>query len=479
MKILVLNCGSSSVKFKLINMQSEQDLAKGVVEKIGSSDAIITYQPSDKNKLREIREVLNHGVAIEMVISLLLHPQHGVIKDKTEIDGIGHRVVHGGEEFSGSVFVNDDVKSAIHRCMQFAPLHNPHNLKGIEGCETLLPGVPQVAVFDTAFHHTIPPKAYLYGLPYALYEKLGIRRYGFHGTSHQYVAQKAAETLGRPIEELKIITCHLGNGASIAAVDGGCSVDTSMGFTPLEGLIMGTRCGNIDPALVPYIMKKENLTADQIDNIMNKNSGMLGLTGTSNDMREIEAEADRGSKQHQLALIIYGYRLRKFIGSYMAALGGVDAIVFTGGIGENNARIRSYAVENMACYGLEIDEEKNQAKALDISKGKVKLLVIPTDEELAIARDTKDILENYQDEKAVPEPETPVMDTVLMFSDDDRADLVLLWTKKPNADVRDLTDLLNLKTGKDFESKAVGQELARMGLQRVSLQKKKELEEEK
>lgn len=479
MKIIVLNCGSSSVKFKLIDMQDEQDLAKGVVEKIGSSDAIITYQPKGKNKLREIREVLNHDVAIEMVISLLMHPQHGVIKDKREIGGIGHRVVHGGEEFSGSVYITEDVKSAIDRCIQFAPLHNPHNLKGIQGCELLLPGVPQVAVFDTAFHHTIPPKAYLYGLPYALYEKLGIRRYGFHGTSHQYVSQKTAEVLGKPIKSLKMITCHLGNGASITAVDGGKSVDTSMGFTPLEGLIMGTRCGDIDPALVPYIMQKENLTAAQIDNIMNKNSGMLGLTGTSNDMREIEAEANRGSQQHLLALTVYGYRIRKYIGSYMAILGGVDAIVFTGGIGENSPRIRSYAVENMAALGVDVDEEKNQSRQMDIGKGKVKLLVIPTDEELAIARDTSDILQNYTEVPMAPESDESATDSVSLCSDDDRADLILLWTKEPNADIQVLTDRLNEKTGKHFKPQALAQELARIGLQHVSPEKKEQLEKDK
>jgi acetate kinase len=340
MKVLVLNSGSSSIKFQLIRMEDESLLAKGIVEKIGSSDAIITYQPEAKNKIREIREVKNHEVAIEIVLSLLLHPQHGVIRDKGEIDGIGHRVVHGGEDFSDSVLITETVKATIRKCIQFAPLHNPHNLKGIEACETLLPGVRQIGVFDTAFHQTLPPKAFIYGLPYILYKKLRIRRYGFHGTSHNYVAHRAADFLKRPMKGLKIITCHLGNGASIAAVDGGRSIDTTMGFTPLEGLVMGTRCGSIDPALVPYIMDREKLGTKEIDSIMNKNSGMLGLTETSNDMREIEQEAARGSERHQLAIEIYCYHVRKNIGAYMAALGRVDAIVFTGGIGENSRLVR-------------------------------------------------------------------------------------------------------------------------------------------
>lgn len=398
MIILVLNCGSSSVKFQLFDARNgNQVLAKGVVEKIGSTDAIVNYAPAGKNNLREIREVLNHETAVEIVLSLLLHPQHGVIRKKEDIAAVGHRVVHGGEEFSSSVLVSEEVKAAIKRCIQFAPLHNPHNLKGIEACDTLLPGVPQAAVFDTAFHHTIPPKAFLYGLPYTLYKKLGIRRYGFHGTSHRYVAEKAAEFLKKPMRELKLITCHLGNGASITAVDRGESVDTSMGFTPLEGLVMGTRCGDIDPAIVPYLMDKENLNTKQVDSIMNKNSGMLGLTGTSNDMREILAEVDRGSEQHRLAVEIYCYRIRKYIGSYMAAMGGADAIVFTGGIGENCIPIRRQILEGLERLGIEIDLERNQNVRTDIGRGAVKVLIVPTNEELAIVKDTL-ILINQNEE---------------------------------------------------------------------------------
>jgi acetate kinase len=390
MNILVMNCGSSSVKFQLIEPSGESVLAKGIVEKIGSSDAIINLQAKDT--LREVREVANHEDAVETVFALLQHPQHGVIRGKDEINGIGHRVVHGGEAFYESVRITPEVKEAVERFIQFAPLHNPANLKGIEACERLLPGVPQVAVFDTAFHHSMPQKAFLYALPYALYQKLGIRRYGFHGTSHRYVSAKAAEALGRPLESVKLITCHLGNGASITAVDSGHSVDTSMGFTPLEGLIMGTRCGDIDPALVPYIMEKEGLNTKQIDTILNKNSGMLGLTGTSNDMREIQAEADRGSERHRLALEIYAYRVRKYIGAYLAVLGGADAIVFTGGIGENSSLIRGLSLEGLGALGITVDPDRNARHQPDIGTGRVRVLVIPTNEELAIARDTARIL---------------------------------------------------------------------------------------
>jgi len=464
MKILVLNCGSSSVKFQLISMANEEVLARGLVERIGSSDAIITYRPRNKNKIREIREVLNHEVAIELVLSMLLHPQHGVIHDKNEIDGIGHRVVHGGEDFSDSVLITEKVKSTIRKCIQFAPLHNPHNLRGIEACENLLPGIPQVAVFDTAFHQTIPPKAYIYGLPYALYKKLGIRRYGFHGTSHKYVAEKAAGILKQPLEKLKIITCHLGNGASITAVDRGKSIDTTMGFTPLEGLVMGTRCGDIDPALVPYIMEHEKLTAKQIDSIMNKNSGMLGLTETSNDMREIEAEALRGSKQHKLALEVYSHRVKKYIGAYMAELGGVDAIVFTGGIGENSYYVRGSALANMEKLGVQIDQEKNKKNEIVISTGKVKVLVIPTNEELAIARDTLQILESSERKvEKIPVKEVSPGKTLLL-SQEDKANLILLWAKNSKASIAELTKKLNNKIGKEIKAETVKQQLEILGL---------------
>ena len=472
MKILVLNCGSSSVKFQLIDTIDEKALAKGVVERIGSSDAISTYRPKDRNKIREIREILNHETAIELLLSLLLHPQHGVIKDKNEIDGIGHRVVHGGEAFSGSVLITDKVKSAITDCIQFAPLHNPHNLKGIEACEDLLPGIPQVGVFDTAFHHTLSPKAYLYALPYALYKKLGIRRYGFHGTSHKYVAERAADILGQPLEKLKLITCHLGNGASITAVAAGKSMDTSMGFTPLEGLVMGTRCGDVDPALVPYIMEQERLTTEQIDSIMNKNSGMLGLTETSNDMREIEAEAFRGSERHRLALDIYCHRVKKYIGAYMAVLGGVHAIVFTGGVGEKSSYVREIALKNMSGFGIKIDIQKNNKNETEISTGKVKVLVIPTNEELAIARDTRTILESTEEIQVAEIPEEMVAAQLAHLTEDDKAELVLLWAKNPRVNIVDLTQKLNEKIHKVIQVEVVRRELEILGLQKVSETKK-------
>jgi acetate kinase len=471
MKILVLNSGSSSVKFQLIRTEDESLLAKGMIEKIGSNDAIITYQPEGRNRLREIREVLNHDVAIEMILTLLLHPQHGIIGSKSEIDGIGHRVVHGGEDFSDSVLITEEVKATLRRCIQFAPLHNPHNLKGIEACESLLPGAPQVGVFDTAFHQTLPPKAFLYGLPYILYKKLRVRRYGFHGTSHSYVAHRAADFLKRPIASLKTITCHLGNGASIAAVDGGRSVDTSMGFTPLEGLVMGTRCGSIDPALVPYIMEREKLGTKEIDSIMNKNSGMLGLTETSNDMREIEQEAARGSERHRLAIEIYCYYIRRYIGAYMAVLGRTDAIVFTGGIGENSRLVRRLVTEGMEGLGISVDPAKNEKNETDISAGPVKVLVIPTNEELAIARDTRRILQTMEDAKAVT-PAEPEAKTPGAFRSEETAALVLAWARNPSADFAALAAELGRSLKRTVAADAVERELLRLCLVRGNPPKK-------
>jgi acetate kinase len=373
--------------------------------------------------------------------------------------------VHGGEDFSASVLINDKVKASLRRCIQFAPLHNPANLKGIEACEALLPSAPQVGVFDTAFHQTIPPKAYIYGLPYALYKKLRIRRYGFHGTSHAFVAHRAAEFLKTPIADLKIITCHLGNGASIAAVDGGKSVDTTMGFTPLEGLVMGTRCGSIDPALVPYIMEREKLGTKEIDAIMNKNSGMLGLTETSNDMREIEQEAARGSERHRLALEIYAYHVRKYIGSYMTALGRVDAIVFTGGIGENSRLIRRLVCEGLDALGIGIDPKKNEANERDISTGRVKVLIVPTNEELAIARDTRLILASGAGRTAAPaSAPAPAHPEAPGFAADETAKLVLLWARQPGSGAEALAAKLGTALGRTVAAEAVRAELARLAL---------------
>jgi acetate kinase len=346
-------------------------------------------------------------------------------------------------------------------------LHNPHNLKGIEACESLLPGVPQVGVFDTAFHQTISPKAYIYGLPYTLYKKLSIRRYGFHGTSHDFVAHRAAEILGRPIGELKLITCHLGNGASITAVDGGKSVDTTMGFTPLEGLVMGTRCGSIDPALVPYLMDREKLGTKEIDSIMNKNSGMLGLTETSHDMREIEQEAARGSERHKLALEIYCHSVKKYIGAYMAEMGRVDALVFTGGIGENSRLVRRLSTEGLEEFGIRLDGRKNEANEQVVSSGRVKILVVPTNEELAIARDTQRILQSLGEAEKAPaapaETERPAG-----VQPEDVAKLVLLWARAPKADPSVLARKWGREIGRDVDADTVKRELARLGLTRAA-----------
>ena len=394
MKILVLNCGSSSVKFQLLEMKGEQVIARGIVERIGQPGASFSY--TNGMEIRLDAEVADHDAAIALIFELLLHQEHGVLGGMEEIDGIGHRVVHGAERFTDSVLISAEVINAVRDCSQFAPLHNPPNLIGIEAATRVSPQIPQVAVFDTAFHNRMPRSAYLYALPYHLYEKLGIRRYGFHGTSHRYVARRAAKQLGRPLEELRIITCHLGNGASVAAVTGGESVDTSMGFTPLEGLVMGTRCGDLDPAILPYLMKHEGLSPAEVDNLLNKESGLLGITGDCNDMREIEERAAGGSERHRLALDIFCRRVKKYVGAYAAILGGVDAIVFTGGIGENSPEVRRRVVGRLEYMGVRLDRERNEAGALCVSAGDppegVAVLVIPTNEELAIARDTAAIV---------------------------------------------------------------------------------------
>lgn len=395
MKVLVLNCGSSSVKYQLFDMRDESVLAKGLVERIGMSDAILTHRPTDKEKYRAVQPILEHTTAIKVVANALVHPEHGVIQSVTEIEAVGHRVVHGGEKFSASAIVTKEVKDAIEEYFDIAPLHNPAGLKGILAAEEAMPGIPQVVVFDTAFHASIPKYAYLYGLPYTLYQHYRIRRYGFHGTSHKFVALRAAELMKRPLSELKIITCHLGNGASITAVKHGKSIDTSMGFTPLEGLIMGTRCGDIDPAIIPFVMAKEDISIPELDSMLNKHSGMLGLTGLSSDMRDIEDAAAAGDERAQLALQMYTYRIRKYIGAYAAAMDGVDAIVFTAGVGENGPHPRSMICPHLAYLGAEFDAAANdfKGKEAEIStpNSKVKLWVIPTNEELVIARDTMEL----------------------------------------------------------------------------------------
>ncbi|MFY9173962.1 MAG: acetate kinase [Peptococcia bacterium] len=395
MKILVINCGSSSLKYQLFDMTNEQVLAKGLVERIGIPGSVLTHRPgADKHVIET--EMPNHERAITLVLEALVHPDHGVIKSMDELGAIGHRVVHGGEDFSGSVLITDDVMKALHANIELAPLHNPPNIMGIEACKKIMPNIPQVGVFDTAFHQTMPPEAYIYGIPYEYYKKYKIRRYGFHGTSHKYVSQRAATMLGRPISETKIITCHLGNGSSIAAIKGGKSIDTSMGFTPLEGVLMGTRSGDIDPAIVTYLMKKEGWSSEELDNFLNKKCGVLGLSGVSSDFRDIEAASEEGNEQAKLALDRFAYNVKSYIGAYAAVLNGVDAIVFTAGLGENSASMRAAICSNMDYLGVKIDEDKNQTRGVeaDVSAegSKVRVLVIPTNEEVMIARDTMEIL---------------------------------------------------------------------------------------
>lgn len=396
MKVLVLNCGSSSLKYQLINMENEEVLAKGIAERIGIEDGFVKHEAIGKDKLIVEDEMGNHKAAIKIVLNAITDPVYGAVKSMDEIAAVGHRVVHGGEKFSGSILINEEVKKTLEECSDLAPLHNPPNLMGIYACEEILPNVPMVAVFDTAFHQTMPKASFLYALPYELYEKHQIRRYGFHGTSHKYVAMKAAEMLGKPLEELKLVTCHLGNGASVAAVKGGISVDTSMGFTPLEGLVMGTRCGDMDPAITTFLQEKVGMGAAEINNIMNKKSGVLGISGVSSDFRDLESAAEEGNERAQLALDIYHQRVKKYIGAYAAEMGGLDAVVFTAGLGENSADTRREVCEGLEFLGIKIDHEKNNVRGKETivttDDSTTKVLLIPTNEELMIARDTKKLV---------------------------------------------------------------------------------------
>lgn len=397
MKVLVINCGSSSVKYQLFDMEQEKALAKGTVARIGMSGSVMTHKPFDRPETKVSAEILDHIQAVEYVVTILMSPNHGVIKDKSEIGAVGHRVVHGGEAFTDSVLITSGLMSTLRSLIELAPLHNPHNIRGINACQKILPDLPQVAVFDTAFHHKMPPHAYVYGIPYLFYKRYGIRRYGFHGTSHKYVGDRAAAMLGKPLDQLKIITCHLGNGASVAAIKNGVSVDTSMGFTPLEGLLMGTRCGDMDPAIILHIMAREELSLHEGNTLMNKHSGLAGISGVSSDMSEIVESADEGHKGAILALDVYCYRIRKYIGAYAAAMGGLDAIVFTAGVGENSSIVRAKAVEDLEWCGVKLNDTINRktiGQEVDISADDagVHTLVIPTNEELVIARDTVRII---------------------------------------------------------------------------------------
>ncbi len=398
LKVLVINCGSSSVKFQLINMVDENVLASGIVERLGLPQSLIKFKFGNKRFTKEF-DALDHSSAISEILDAVTHGQLGVIDNESEISAVGHRVVHGAEHFTESVLITDDTIKQIESCIELAPLHNPHNLKGILVCKELLPGIPQIAVFDTAFHQTMEDYVYTYALAYRFYEKYRFRRYGFHGTSHFYVANKAAEIAGKDIRKLKIITCHLGNGASIAAVKYGKSIDTSMGLTPLEGLVMGTRCGDVDPAMVLFIMEKEGLSPHECDMLMNHECGLLGVSGISSDMRDLLKAFQEGNDRARLALQMYTYRIRKYIGMYSASMNGVDLIVFTGGVGENAALIRDMCCTDMEYLGIDFDKEKNKKTIgiegeLTAQNSKVRVLCVPTNEELVIARDTARIVDN-------------------------------------------------------------------------------------
>lgn len=396
MKVLVLNCGSSSLKFQFIDMNNENVVAKGLCERIGINGSLLEYKNEAGEKTVIENDMPDHTVAVKMVIDALLDENKGAIKSIDEISAVGHRVVHGGELFTKSAIITQEVKKAIEDCAELAPLHNPANLIGINACEKLMPNAPQVAVFDTAFHQTMEPKAYLYGTPYEWYENYKVRRYGFHGTSHMYVSTRAAEVIGKPIEDLKIITCHLGNGASVCAIKGGKCVDTSMGLTPLEGLIMGTRSGDMDPAIISFIMEKENLTCKEVENMLNKKSGVFGVSGISSDFRDLEDGAANNDERAILALDMYHYRVAKYVGSYAAAMNGVDAIVFTAGVGENGAETRATICSYLEFLGVKIDNTKNNVRGSEViistDDSNVKALLIPTNEELVIARDTKELV---------------------------------------------------------------------------------------
>ena len=394
MKVLVLNCGSSSVKYQFIDTDKQLALAKGLVDRIGMAGAVLSHQRYDGDQIKISGEILDHQIAIEYVLAVLLSKNHGVIDDKKDIEAVGHRVVHGGETFSGSVLITDEVIKALQDNIELAPLHNPPNIKGIQAATRILPGTPQVGVFDTAFHSHMPPKAYLYGIPYELYRKYKIRRYGFHGTSHLYVSKKAAELMGKKYEDLRIITAHLGNGCSMAAVDKGISVDTTMGFTPLEGLLMGTRSGDLDPQVILYVMGKEGLSLNEAATMLNKHSGLIGISGESSDMREILAAVKDQHQRSKHAFDIFCYRIKKYVGAYASAMGGLDALVFTGGIGENSFEVREEVCKDMEFMGIQLDLLRNQnnSELISTDSSKVKVFRIPTNEELVIAMDTAEIV---------------------------------------------------------------------------------------
>lgn len=396
MNVLVVNCGSSSLKYQLLDMNTKEVMAAGLVERIGLPGSVLNHRPAGKEKTVITAEVPDHHVGIQLVLDALVDKEYGVISSLEEIHAIGHRVLHAAEKFTDPVLINEDVLQAVEECIEFGPLHNPANLAGIRACSEYMPNVPQVGVFDTAFHQSMPAKSYIYALPYVAYEKYGIRRYGFHGTSHKYVSQRTAEFLGKPIEQLKLITCHLGNGASVAAVKYGKVIDTSMGLTPLEGLVMGTRCGDIDPEIVIFLMHKMHMDSNQTKDFLNKKSGVLGISGISSDFRDIMQAAAEGNYRAQLAMDVFAHRVKKYIGSYIAVMNGVDAVVFTAGLGENSPMMRQLICDDLSFLGMKVDNEKNQVcgKEIDISAADAttRVLVIPTNEELMIALDTYNVI---------------------------------------------------------------------------------------
>ena len=403
MKVLVINAGSSSLKYQLYDMTDETVLASGRVERIGMDSSIVTHEPADKPEVRVVDEILEHTSAIKHVLDMLTHADHGVLGSVTEINAVGHRVVHGGESFKESAMVTAETKLEIRKLFDLAPLHNPAHMMGILAVEAVLPGVPQVVVFDTAFHQTMPQESYLYPIPMVLYRRHAIRRYGFHGTSHAYVSERAAEVIGRPLEELKIVSCHIGNGASATAILNGKSFDTSMGMTPLEGLMMGTRSGDLDPAIVPYAMNKEDLTLTEVNSMLNKHSGLLAISGVSSDMREITDGMANGDKNSTLAFDMYTHRVRKYIGAYAAAMNGMDVLLFTAGVGENSVVLRESVCDGLTFLGIELDKELNSKRSkepriISTPSSRVKVMVVPTNEELLIARDTYKLTANLKGE---------------------------------------------------------------------------------
>lgn len=398
MKVLVINAGSSSLKYQLINMDNKEVMAKGLCERIGQEGSLLKFSPAGGEKVEIKEHMPDHTKAIRMVLDALCNKDYGVIENLNEITAVGHRVVHGGEVFSKSVLITDEVKEQVKKCFDLAPLHNPANIIGIEACEEAIgKDIPQVGVFDTAFHQTMPDYAYMYGIPYEYYEDYKIRRYGFHGTSHRYVTERAAAMLGKDKKDIKIVTCHLGNGSSLTAVDGGKSVDTTMGLTPLPGLLMGTRSGDIDPAIITFVMDKYNMTAEEVLNVLNKKSGVAGISGVGSDFRDLDSAAKDGNKRAQLAVDMFAYQVKKYIGSYAAAMGGIDAVVFTAGVGENDSVVRAKSVEGLEFMGIKIDAAKNAERGderdISAADATVKTLVIPTNEELMIAMDTVSVLE--------------------------------------------------------------------------------------